>query len=258
MTAPVKFGNEYNFWLKSEKGTDLTRGVGNGKVVKTGKEEIVIAPKKSALIIIDMQNYFLHEKCGNNKLGRDLIPATIESVKACRKAGMPVVWCNMGFHAGDLRTLPPAYLYHSYRRDKLAFGESIGKLEDGSDMGGKLTKGSWNAELYGPLKELAEDGIKSGTDVWLWKNRYSGLTGSQPLNLWLEDNEISTTFYGGVNTDICVWGTMSDAYYLGYDIIMVKDLAATHAPEFATETAYFSTEMRGWTTDSKSLIAALE
>jgi nicotinamidase-related amidase len=79
----------------------------------------------------------------------------------------------------------------------VTFGESIGKLDDGTDMGGKLSKGSWNSELYGPLKELAEEGIKAGTDVWVWKNRYSGLTGSQPLNLWLEENDITTCFFGG-------------------------------------------------------------
>ncbi|KZT52579.1 Isochorismatase hydrolase [Calocera cornea HHB12733] len=255
--SALKFGNEFNYWLKSEKGTDLTRGVAGGRPLKTGKEEVLINPKRSALVIIDMQNYFLHEKCCNGKLGREMIPTMIESVKAARKAGMPVVWCNMGFHKADLKTIPPSYLYSSYRRDKKVFGESIGALDDGTDMGGKLAKGSWNAQLYGPLKELADEGIAAGTDVWLWKNRYSGLTGSQPLNLWLEENDITTTFFGGVNTDICVWGTMADAYYLGYDIILVKDLAATGNPDYVTQTAYFATEMRGWTTDAASLEAAL-
>ncbi|EJU00521.1 Isochorismatase hydrolase [Dacryopinax primogenitus] len=258
MSAPMKFGSEYNFWIKSEKGTDLTRGDGNGKIVKTSKEDIAISPKKSALVIIDMQNYFLHERCCDGKLGREMIPTLIETVKACRKAGMPVVWCNMGFSKSDVKNIPPAYFYSSYRRDKTFFGQSIGKLDDGSDMGAKLARGSWNADLFGALKEIAEEGIKAGTDTWLWKIRYSGLTGSQPLNTWLEQNEITTTFFGGVNTDVCVYGTLADAYYLGYDAILVRDLAATGNPEFVTQTAYFATEMRGWTTDSKSLLAALE
>lgn len=34
----------------------MTRGEGNGKVVKTSKDDILINPKKSALVIIDMQS----------------------------------------------------------------------------------------------------------------------------------------------------------------------------------------------------------
>ena len=40
-------------------------------------------------------------------------------------------------------------------------------------------------------------------------DRLSGLWGAQtPLGLWLQENEITTLFFGGVNADQCVWGTL--------------------------------------------------
>lgn len=187
-----------------------------------------------------------------------MVPAMIETVKAARKAGLPVVWLNMGFHKGDLKTIPPSYLDVSAKRDGVPFGESIGKLADGTDKGGKLARGSWNADLYGELKPLAEEGIKAGTDVLLWKNRFSGLTGHQPLNVWLSENQITTTFFCGTATDNCVYSTFVDAYYLGYDCILVKDLCATHRPDYVAQTIFSASEMRGWRSDSESLRAALE
>jgi nicotinamidase-related amidase len=39
-------------------------------------------------------------------------------------------------------------------------------------------------------------------------DRLSGLWGAQtPLGLWLQENEITTLFFGGVNADQCVVGS---------------------------------------------------
>jgi len=259
----LKFGNAYNYWIKTDAGWDLTRGSEGKVTVKTTKDPITISAKRSALVIIDMQNYFCHEALMDNGPGRDSVPIMMETVKACRKAGIPVVWCNMGMHAGDKYTLPPSYIYMSYKRDGAVYGDSIGTVSvPGSskpiDMGGKLIRGSWNAELWGPLKEFAEEGIAAGTDVHIWKNRFSALCGFQPLEQWLIDNQITTTMWGGVATDVCVWGSMIDAYYKGYDMILVKELANTRNPEFVTKTAYQKTENWGWLTDAKSLMEGID
>ncbi|KZO89820.1 Isochorismatase hydrolase [Calocera viscosa TUFC12733] len=259
----LKFGNAYNYWIKTDTGFDLSRGAAEKATVKTTKDPITIAPKKSALVIIDMQNYFLHEKCFDNAPGRDSASIMMQTVEACRKAGIPVVWCNMGMDESDRYTLPPSYLYMSYLRDKATFNKTIGTVSvPGSaepiDMGGKLIKGSWNAELWGPLKEFADEGIKAGTDVHIWKNRFSALAGQQPLELWLKDNQITTTLWGGVMTDVCVWGSMIDAYYKGFDIVMVNELANTTNPDFVIKTAHRNTENWGWLTDAKSLMEGIE
>jgi hypothetical protein len=96
-------------------------------------------------------------------------------------------------------------------------------------MGGKLLRGSWNAQLYGPLHDFAAEGIANGTDVWHNKvravvvhvssrlqrqqNRFSALSGpSSNLHAWLDDNEITTLVWAGVATDQCVWSSCIDGW----------------------------------------------
>jgi hypothetical protein len=41
--------------------------------------------------------------------------------------------------------------------------------------GAKLMRGSWNADVYGPLSPLAAEGIANGTDLWFHKSKSSSL-----------------------------------------------------------------------------------
>lgn len=55
-------------------------------------------------------------------------------------------------------------------------------LESGEEVeGGRLLmRGSWNADLYAPLREIYEEGrgLQSRPDVWIHKNRMSALWGA--------------------------------------------------------------------------------
>ena len=35
---------------------------------------------------------------------------------------------------------------------------------------------------------------------------------------------------GGVNSDQCVWSTLIDAYFKGFDVVYVEDIAGTTSP----------------------------
>lgn len=41
----------------------------------------------------------------------------------------------------------------------------------GGDFGKLLMRGSYNADLYGPLQAEYTKGKEEGTDVWIHKNR---------------------------------------------------------------------------------------
>lgn len=51
---------------------------------------VTIDPQVSALVVIDMQNYFLHPSCNDHVTGREAAARTVEVVSKCREAGIRV------------------------------------------------------------------------------------------------------------------------------------------------------------------------
>ena len=69
----------------------------------------------------------------------------------------------------------------------------------------------------------------------------SGLWGGQSsLDLYLEEEGLSTLLFSGVNSDQCVLGTVIDSYYRGYDVILVDDTTATTSPEGGFENVVYN------------------
>lgn len=107
------------FWLyDSQTGFDLTHPptpmsptVDNAICIQTKTMPITIDPAKSALVIIDMQNFFLSPALGRSirskglKASQQLLKYAIP---AARKAGIRVVWANWGLTDEDIEEMPPA------------------------------------------------------------------------------------------------------------------------------------------------------
>jgi hypothetical protein len=76
------------------KTYDLTRGSSKKLSIATtqGYADTVFAidPDKSALVIVDMQNFFLDPKCMVHPLGIKAVEPTIAAIKKCREAGIQV------------------------------------------------------------------------------------------------------------------------------------------------------------------------
>jgi hypothetical protein len=47
----------------------------------------------------------------------------------------------------------------------------MGSLSDGTEVGEKLMRGSWNARPYGPLYDAQVEGVKNGTDFYFHKSK---------------------------------------------------------------------------------------
>lgn len=294
-------GNYYNFWnVDAASSTwDLTR---SARMAVTSPKTIpmlgmrktaIIEPNRTAYIIVDMQNFFLHPQLSPNATrGRLAVGPTLDMIHAFRKNAMKILWVNWGIDAYDLLTMPPAFL-DTFATDHTAatsFCSDMGVLQDGGmeiAMGGKLCRGSWNARPYGPLYKEMVKGIEHGTDVLLHKSelhflficsqitqkdcscdtkpsfpkkdRFSGLWGAQtPLGLYLQETGITTLFISGVNSDQCVWSTLIDAFFKGFDIVYVEDCTATTSPWYAEEMARYNADFNGFLANSTVVIDALE
>ncbi|KAF2477419.1 isochorismatase family protein [Lindgomyces ingoldianus] len=111
-------GSPSNFWLHSTRtGFDLTHPSspsiptpGSKITIQTTTAPITISPSKSALIIIDMQNFFLSASFGRSRgAGHAACDQLVtQAIPAARKAGIRVIWLNWGLTDEEVSDIPPA------------------------------------------------------------------------------------------------------------------------------------------------------
>ena len=61
-----------------------------------------------------------------------------------------------------------------------------------------------------------------------------------------------------MNSDQCVWSTLIDAFFKGFDIVYVEDCTATTSPWFAEEMARYNADYNGFLANSTVVIEALK
>ncbi|KAH7131265.1 Isochorismatase-like protein [Dactylonectria macrodidyma] len=243
-------GGKKNFWLYSkDKGFDLTHPATPSSPpiypripLRTTKADIAVDPAKTALVVVDLQNYFLSPLLGRPKegIGIDLVGRLLnQAIPACRKAGIPIVWLGWGLTQEDVDVMPPA-IVKGFAADANfdgprkvgSLGSEIGPLEchDGTVINGGrvLMRGAWNTAFYSPLADVSEPG-----DIWVSKNRLSGFWGGTGIEEILEERCIRTLLFSGANTDQCVAGSLQDAFTKGWDCLMLKDGASIHSDDYA-------------------------
>ena len=140
-------------------------------------------------------------------------------------------------------------------------GSEIGPVivENGRtvDAGRLLMRDTWNAALPPALNDafIAGQQEKDRPDVWIHKNRMSGLWGSgTSCTEYLKKEGIKTLLFAGVNTDQCVGGSLQDAFTKGWDCILLRDACGTTSPDFASECVEFNCARTwGFVTDCNGL-----
>ena len=140
-------------------------------------------------------------------------------------------------------------------------GSEIGAviLENGSkvDGGRLLMRDTWNAALPPALDAAYREGqgLKATPDVWIHKNRMSGMWGATtPCEEFLKKEGITTLLFAGVNTDQCVGGSLQDSFTKGWDCVLLSDGCGTTSPSFASDCVeYNCARTWGFVTDCKGL-----
>ena len=167
-----------------------------------------LVPGRTALVLIDAQNDFLHPDGWYATSGVDIshmrrvIEPTRTLVAESRRRRVPIVWTRHGFRdehdAGTFFQLRP------FLRD------------------GGLRLGTWGFELYNGLGFDDED--------WLVeKNRLSAFYNTK-LELVLRGLGAETLLIGGVLTNQCVAATSKDATFRDFKPIVVEECTGTTLP----------------------------
>ncbi len=132
-----------------------------------------------------------------------MLENTVEMVDAARKAGATIVYVPIQFAPGFNELSPDPY----------------GILKGCKD-GKVFEKGSWGAQIVDVLKPNPNDIVVEG------KRGLDGFA-STNLDFILRSRKIDTIALGGFLTNCCVESTMRTGYELGYNVITLKDCAAT-------------------------------
>jgi ureidoacrylate peracid hydrolase len=147
--------------------------------------------KKTAVLIVDMMNDFC--KPGGKMVLDDgylVIEPIQRLVKAARARGMPIIWINQ-----------------QYRVDKYA------KVTEKRE--GTCYAGTWGGQQIEDLPIFPEDYV-------VHKRQFSGFFQTD-LDLTLRDMGATKVIVGGVVTNICVRGTVADAFMLDYEVFVPRD-----------------------------------
>jgi ureidoacrylate peracid hydrolase len=172
----------------------------------------VIDPRRTALLVIDMQNYFV--KPGHQSevpQAREIVPNINRLAAELRRRGGHVAWIRNGTDG----TRESWSNYHqclqspdrSERRLK-----SMSTGEDGYDY--------WHGNDIKP------------EDAKITKNRYSAfIQGSSDIERHLRERGIDTVLITGTATNVCCESSARDAMMLNFKTIMVSDGLATHTDE---------------------------
>ena len=171
---------------------------------------LIIDPKETALLVVDMQNGFCDPqgtmaRAGVNYFPQNrIIPTVKELVHVCRQAGIHVVWSLQRHYPDDVT------------RSRHKIPSHLAKLGVYPCL-----KDTWDAELVVQLKGevMPEDDV-------LEKHRSSCFYNTT-LEVKLRMRGITTLIICGVATNYCVESTIRDAYARDYDIVVVEDCVAT-------------------------------
>ena len=98
---------------------------------------------------------------------------------------------------------------------------------------------------------------QAADDITVFKHRLSGFHDNE-LDSILRQLGITTLLFCGVNTDRCVFSTLQDAGFLGYDCVLLKDACSTPSPVYVTRAIHFLVDkLHGFVGTAEALIPAL-
>lgn len=216
--------------------------------IKARPFEFNLDPRKTALIVIDMQRDFVEPGGFGETLGNDvtrlqaIIPATAALIAGFRKAGLTIVHTRE-CHRPDLADCPPA------KKDR---GNPKLRIGDPGPMGRILISGEPGAdivpELYPQEGEIVID--KPGKGAFY----------ATPLGDMLKERGITQLVFAGVTTEVCVQTTMREANDRGYECLLAEDATESYFPEFKKAAIDMMTAQGaivGWVAPVSSIVEAL-
>lgn len=177
----------------------------HSQVVKSKTDDI----KKSALILIETQNEWMHPSglLYPRFEDKELFKKSVQNIESAlfnaREIGMPVIHCGLQFQQGH---------------PELANGKT--GLREAISHFGTFPINDFRSQFYETMAPQAGEFIVSG------RTGSSGFAGSN-LDVFLRNNNIETIYLVGYATNVCVESTFREAHDKGYNPVIISDACAT-------------------------------
>ena len=167
-----------------------------------------LVPSRCALLIVDMQNDWLHDDGGMARSGADIsqmqaiIPTVQRVIASASNAGVVVIY---------MRAWQTQWTLSRAQRERVRWSPvRAGGTRGFADTFG----GGWCGVTPGP------------NDPVISKSRYDAFLGTD-LEHILFGRGIDSVVCAGVATDVCVESTARSAFQRGFNVVVVKDATAT-------------------------------
>jgi ureidoacrylate peracid hydrolase len=167
---------------------------------------------RTALVVVDMQNFFVAEGFALEvPLSRAIVPNINRVAKALRAAGGTVAWVQ----TSAAQALTHWANYHRYILTPERGAKRLADLDESAD----------GFKLYSKLEPLP-------ADLRAKKTTYSAfMPGVSDLDAQLKRRGIDTVLIAGTATNVCCETSARDAMILDYRVIMLSDGNATWTDE---------------------------
>ncbi|KAA0911314.1 cysteine hydrolase family protein [Pusillimonas sp. ANT_WB101] len=195
----------------------LPAGISAGMPLALTLEEQLVR-QKSALLVIDMQNDFVSEQGLLARRGLDLMPQrqVIDNinrlVRVAREAGVLVIWVQTSHSFAEALSNYLSVHLRNLPRERWVHDELL--VSEGSEGA------QWHESIISRLPD----------EPLLTKNMYSAFRGTS-LTQILDAHQVRSLVLAGVNTDVCIHSTATDAFFDGYYPVLCEDACATSTRE---------------------------
>jgi ureidoacrylate peracid hydrolase len=206
----------------------------------SGNGALFLDPAKTALLIVDMQNDFLHRdgyfaRCG---LPVEALTPAIVATTALRD-GLPA----------SARIIYTIQLYEPDGSDdivRLHRIKPVALARSGDEI--PVQRGNWGAEIVSELRPRSHETV-------IEKHRFDAFHQTE-LETLLRGWGITTVLFAGVIVDVCVETSLRSAFMRDFDVILAQDCVAGWSEHHLARTADVVTRVFGASLSNAQIMAA--
>lgn len=233
----------------------------NSRIIRIDSkpEAVAIDIKKTAVIVVDMQNDFGAKGGALDLAGIDIsgirqaIAPIAKVLASARHAGIKIVYLKMAFRP-DLSDFGAPDTPNRLKHLPLNVGKSI-HAPDGRESR-ILIRDTWNTDIVDELKPQANDFV-------IYKHRFSGFYQTD-LDSTLKKLGIQHLIVTGCTTSVCVESTVRDAMFRDYSCVLLEDCMSQPTPPHGLPGSNHDASLVlaaftfGWVSNSDQFMAAVQ